>query len=65
MKGHDEVVKGLNVFIEHWKKIGEADVTGMYSGHYAHCVQYRSNLKDALIEPEMEGCDTLFMGFWP
>jgi hypothetical protein len=65
MKGHDDIVKGLNGYIQYWTAEGQKDVTGLYKYQYAHCIEYWSRVRDALLNPEMEACDTLFMGFWP
>jgi hypothetical protein len=65
MKGHDDILKGINGFISHWTKEGQADVTGLYKYRYTYCVEYWSRIRDALRELEMEACDILFMGFWP
>jgi hypothetical protein len=65
MKCHNEIVKGITGFIQHWEEERNANVTGLYRHRYAHCVNYWTRVRDALLEPEMEACDTLFMGFWP
>jgi hypothetical protein len=65
MKGHDDIVKGLNGYIQYWRAEGQNDVIGLYKYQYAHCLEYWSRVRDALLNPEMEACDTLFMGFWP
>jgi hypothetical protein len=44
---------------------GQRDVIGLYKYQYAHCIVYWSCVWDALLNPEMEACDILFMGFWP
>jgi hypothetical protein len=65
MKCHDEIVRGITGFIQHWQEEGDADVTGLYRHCFQHYVEYWARVRDALLQPEMEACDTLFMGFWP
>jgi hypothetical protein len=65
MKGHDDILKGLNGYIQYWIAEGQKDVTGLYKYQYAHCIEYWSRIWDALLNPEMEACDILFLGFWP
>jgi hypothetical protein len=65
MKGHDDIVKGLNGYIQYWTLEGQRDVTGVYKSQYGQCIEYWSGVRDALLNPDMEACDTLFLGFWP
>ena len=65
MKGHDDIVKGLNGYIQYSIAEGQKDVTGLYKYKYAHCIEYWSCDWDGILNPEMAACDTLFMGFWP
>jgi hypothetical protein len=65
MRGQEEIVKGLKGFIQHWKSVGDADVTGEYTRKHAYLVQYWNRVKDALQEPQTEAMDVLRMGFWP
>jgi hypothetical protein len=65
MKGHDDIVKGLNGYIQYWTLEGQRDATGVYKSQYGQCIEYWSGVRDALLNPDMEACDTLFLGFWP
>jgi hypothetical protein len=64
MKGHDDIVKGLNGYIQYWTAEGQSDVTGLYKYQYAHCIEYWSRVWDALLNPEMVACNTLFIELW-
>jgi hypothetical protein len=63
MKRHDDVVKGLNGYIQYWTLEWQRDIIGMYKYQYGHCIEYWSCVRDALLNPDMEACDTLFLGF--
>jgi hypothetical protein len=65
MKYHDKIMRGITGFIQHWQEERDVDVTGLYRHHFQHCIEYWARVRDALLQPEMEACDTLFMGFWP
>jgi hypothetical protein len=55
IKGHDDIVRGLNGYIQYWTAEWQRDVTGLYKYQYAHCIEYWSRVR----------YDTLFMGLWP
>jgi hypothetical protein len=65
MKGHNDIVRGLSGYIKYWTVEGQRDVTGLYKYQYAHCIESWSRVRDAFLNPEMEACEILFMGFWP
>jgi hypothetical protein len=65
IKRHDKVVKGLKGYIQYWTLEGQKDVTCVYKYQYRHCIEYWSGVRDILLNPEMEACDILFLGFWP
>jgi hypothetical protein len=63
LRGYNDIVKGLNGYIQYWTAEGQRNVTGLYKYQYAYCIEYWSRVWDALLNPEMEACNTLFMGF--
>ena len=65
MKGHAEILKIIKGFIQYWKNVDAADVTGEYTRQHAHLVQYWTRIENALQDPEMEAVDVLCMGLWP
>ena len=40
MKGHDDIVKGLNGYIQYWVMEGQKNVTSLYKYQYVQCIQY-------------------------
>jgi hypothetical protein len=50
MKGHDDIVRGLDGYIQYWTAEGQRDVTSLYKYQYVYCIEYWSRVQDALFE---------------
>jgi hypothetical protein len=64
----EEVLVGLQGFIDYWQSICDHDTTGAYMGSHMHILQYWIGVKEALETPLRNvytAGHALWEGFWP
>jgi hypothetical protein len=64
MKALEEVKKGLNSFVAHWKKMSNDEETGEFRRKNGHLEDYWKGVRTALDAP-LQVRETLLDGFWP